>query len=147
MQPHYVHDTPPSPPASMGSSQQSRPIHDTPPSSPACPSPPRTRLRGGSHSPIPSDQTQQVSIPVEASPFTQPTFERYVGPSTILDKEATAANFFELIFTNDIIEGICEQTNLSATVGPHCPGYRSWEPCTPEKVKSFLGLVIMMGLK
>ena len=77
-----------------------------------------------------------------------PDFEEQFDPVTLLPgtTATTPANFFALIFTDDVIAHIVFQTKLYARQCPPPSAYE-WEECTPERLKSFLGLVILMGLK
>jgi len=76
-----------------------------------------------------------------------PKFDQACGPTITLPASATARDFFELIFSDCIIDQIVAQTNIHALSNPPSSGYREWQDATPEMVRSFLGVVIAMGVK
>lgn len=76
-----------------------------------------------------------------------PPFSESFGPTTLLPGvTASPVDFFELFFSTNVIDHIVAQTNLYANQNPPSPSYE-WERCTHAKLKSFLGLCILMGLK
>ena len=73
------------------------------------------------------------------------SFTQSLGISVTLPPEATAVDYFELFFTPSIIEHIVDQTNSYASQMTTPP--QGWQQCTPNRLRSFLGLVIVMGIK
>ena len=78
-------------------------------------------------------------------PFKPPQFTTPVGPCTLLNSTATPLDFFMLLFDQDIIQLLVDQTNLYASQNP--PGARyKWHDTSANEIKLFLGIVIAMGI-
>ena len=66
-----------------------------------------------------------------------------MGPATEMDSSATAMDFFDVTFGNDIMEMMVEQTNLYAQQNP--PSTRNrWYDTTVSEMYLFLGVIILM---
>ena len=67
-----------------------------------------------------------------------------VGPTKPLASTATAKDFFEQSFDDDLLRHIVDQTNL------HVQQKRSaqykWSNLTVPELKAFLGVIILMGI-
>ena len=72
-------------------------------------------------------------------------FSEPAGPATEMDSSATAMDFFDITFGNDIMEMMMEQTNLYAQQNPPSARYR-WYDTTVSKMYLFLGVIIAMGV-
>ena len=72
-------------------------------------------------------------------------FSEPVGPAIEMESTATALNFFNITFGNDIMELIVEQTNLYAEQNPPSARYK-WYDTTVSEMYLFLGIIIAMGV-
>ena len=72
-------------------------------------------------------------------------FSEPAGPATEMDSSATAMDFFDITFGNDIMEMMVEQTNLYAQQNPPSARYR-WYDTTVSEMYLFLGVIIAMGV-
>ncbi|XP_061552850.1 pogo transposable element with ZNF domain isoform X2 [Phycodurus eques] len=76
-------------------------------------------------------------------PFTQPC-----GPRQPLLKNGDAVDFFKLLFPAALVELITTETNAHAKTCRYLgSGCQDWVPVTPQEIKGFLGLCILMGLQ
>ena len=98
------------------------------------------------------DETQQWSQ--NASPVEEPEFIPFGGPKNRPESDSELC-FFSLLFTDDVLDCIVEQTNLyadqeNAGKAKKDPDWfdSNGEPnsITVEELKAFLGVMIMMGL-
>ena len=98
----------------------------------------------------PSNISSQTS---SGATSTIPDFKEAPG-CTIDMTNKSPVEFFQLLVTDDILEVIVQQTNLfadqflqDATLGPRSR-VQAWERVThnSDELKTFLGLVIIMGL-
>jgi hypothetical protein len=62
-----------------------------------------------------------------------------------MDSSATAMDFFDITFGNDIMEMMVEQTNLYTQQNPPSARYR-WYDTTVSEMYLFLGVIIAMGV-
>ena len=90
--------------------------------------------------------TASPSPPTNAAvPFNPPPFTSPVGPLTVLNSTATPLDFFMLLFDDDILQLLVDQTNLYASQNP--PGARyKWYDTSCSELKLFLGVIIAMGI-
>ena len=133
--------SPPSQPSSACLSSQPRPVVTSQPSSSNSSQPGSSTVNASP--PLPASSTQ-VSLDLASG---IPSFSESFGPVTPLPGiSSSPVDFFELFFSSNVIDHIVQQTNLYARQKPPSPSYE-WEDCTPDKMKSFLGLSILMGLK
>ena len=92
----------------------------------------------------PSPQRSVPSPDLFDYTFTPSLFTEWSGPIHLPD--AVKVDFFRMIFYDEIIDLILEQTNLYGTQNPP-PVWCEWEPVTRDAVHSFLGVLILTGLK
>ncbi|KAM4568102.1 pogo transposable element with ZNF domain [Fundulus diaphanus] len=74
--------------------------------------------------------------------FTHPC-----GPNHFLSRSCDAADFFQLLFPAPLVELLARETNAHANTCRllgSCPP--DWAPVTPQEVKGFIGLVVLMGV-
>ncbi|XP_061699603.1 pogo transposable element with ZNF domain isoform X2 [Syngnathoides biaculeatus] len=77
------------------------------------------------------------------APFTHPC-----GPRQPLLKNGDAVDFFNLLFPAALVELITAETNAHAKTCRYLgSGCQDWVPVTPQEIKAFLGLCILMGLQ
>jgi len=89
-----------------------------------------------------------MEVTCSSTTHTQlPKFDQACGPTITLPASATACDFFELIFSNSIIDQIVAQANIHALSNSPSSAYREWQDATPKIVRSFLGVVIATGVK
>ena len=86
-------------------------------------------------------------------PLTDKDFARHqgnAGANHNLPRNATAVDYLFLFFTADLFKSISEQTNLYAEQRiSKLPGGidKLWKPTTPEEMKAYFAINIMMGIK
>ena len=74
-------------------------------------------------------------------------FNKSVGPAIRLSaQEATALDYFLLIFGKRTIEEITTQTNLYASQKPPAESYK-WHDTSENEIAHFLGIQIVMGIQ
>jgi hypothetical protein len=79
------------------------------------------------------------------TPFNHVPFQEPVGPAILLDSTATALDFFNLTFGNDVMDLLVQQTNIYASHNPPHERYK-WQDTTIDEMYLFLGIVIAMGV-
>ena len=75
------------------------------------------------------------------------------GPRTNLNSDSSAAEFFQLFFTDELIKTITHNTNAYAQkkldemrpLSEHST-WRKWTPASVEEMRAFLGVIVNMGL-
>ena len=73
------------------------------------------------------------------------SFPQLGGITSSIPSGPTSVDLFELFLTPSIIESIVNQTYLYVSQMSIPP--QGWKPCTSDRLRSFLGLVIAMGIK
>ena len=73
---------------------------------------------------------------VATSSISNSGFSQHVGPTISLPESAKPVDYFMAYFDDDLLQHIVEQIILYA-----------WYDTTTNKIKAFLGLIIMMGIK
>ena len=75
-------------------------------------------------------------------------FEERVGPVRIFDASASALNYFQCFYTEEVFTSITNFTNLNVTrkrdADPRHKGV--WNDVTVPEMKAFYGLVILMSI-
>jgi len=75
-------------------------------------------------------------------------FEERIGPVRIFDASASALNYFQYVYTEEVFTSIVNFTNLNATrkhdADPRNKGV--WTDVTVPEMKAFYGLVILMDI-
>jgi hypothetical protein len=91
--------------------------------------------------------TETCSQPSECSamPFNPCTFNLQIGPTITLPSDATALEFFHLVFGEDTCNLIASETNEYARQNPPGDGY-NWVDTNKEEIQQFLGVLIAMGI-
>lgn len=89
--------------------------------------------------PAPSTATTGTAAPLRGDPFVEP-----VGPTKPLPSAATAIDFFEQNFDDDLLRHIVDQTNLY--VQQKRSAQYKWSNLTVPELKAFLGVAILMGI-
>ena len=82
-----------------------------------------------------------VLSPIVVQPFTETT-----GVTHNLDATASEMDFFNLLFTDDMLENIVVQTNLYARQSIAVKPDPAWEDTSREEMRAFLGMNILMGI-
>ena len=92
------------------------------------------------------DETEETwssnSHPLNVRPFASPS-----GPVFPLTPNQSALDIFSLIFTEDIVSHMVEQTNLYAQQRIATKPDAKWFATTVEEMKAFLGLHAFFGVK
>ena len=73
------------------------------------------------------------------------SFNQSIGSTVNFSPNATPVDFFEALMTSDVIDHIVTETNRFAA--QRSSPLLGWESCTSDRLKSFLGLLIIMGIK
>ena len=75
-------------------------------------------------------------------------FNERVGPVRNFDTSASALNFFQLFYSDDVFENIVNFTNLNANrkrgADPNHKG--KWTDVTVPEIKAFYGILILMDI-
>ncbi|XP_077384348.1 pogo transposable element with ZNF domain isoform X2 [Festucalex cinctus] len=91
------------------------------------------------------------SAPEDDGPDAPPViagFSQSCGPQKPVLKNGDALDFFNLLFPTTLVELIAAETNAHARNRRHLgSGCRDWFPVTPQEIKAFLGLCILMGVE
>jgi len=91
-------------------------------------------------SPDSEESDSDMEVTCSSTTRTQlPKFDQACGPTITLPASVTACDFFELIFSDNIIDQIVAQANIHALSNSLSSGYRKWQNATPKMVRSFLG--------
>ena len=80
-----------------------------------------------------------------------PTFRKKSGPTISENENYTAADYFRLVFTPQLIDLLVVETNRYADQKLSHPftaesAKKQWEPTNTEEMTAFLGCLIYMGL-
>ena len=78
-------------------------------------------------------------------PTIQP-FEELPGPVHQLPADATPLDFFSLLWAPSFFQLLAEETNRYASQRLVQRPDNKWHPTTPEEIKAFLGVNIIMGI-
>ena len=75
-------------------------------------------------------------------------FNEFVGPRHQLPENASALDFFSLLFEPEFFEIMAEQTNLYATQRQLQAGVndRNWVPTNAQELRAYFAINILMGL-
>ena len=79
--------------------------------------------------------------PIVIQPFTASS-----GVTHSLDDMATEMDFFNLLYTDDMLENMVVQTNLYAQQCGVLNPDPSWEDTSREEMRAFIGIHILMGI-
>ena len=90
---------------------------------------------------LPISDKQPISFPLSNSVSS---FTQLVGITSSIPSDPMSVDFFELFLTPSIVEYIVNQTNLYISQMSSPP--QGWKPCTSDRLHSFWGLVIAMGI-
>lgn len=76
------------------------------------------------------------------------SFSEFVGPRHQLPENASALDFFSLLFEPNFFDVMAEQTNLYASQRQRRAGINdsSWTPTDAQEVRAFVAINILMGL-
>ena len=83
---------------------------------------------------------------VRPIPTIQPFEEELAGPVHHLPEDATPLDFFSLLWVPSFFQLLADQTNLYARQRQVQKPDIKWYPTTPEEMKAFLGINIIMGI-
>ena len=78
-------------------------------------------------------------------PTLQP-FQLRQGPVHSLPLDATPLDYFHLFWGSDFFQLLSDQTNLYAEQRQRVKPDRRWYPTTPEEMRAFIGINVMMGI-
>ena len=98
-----------------------------------------------STTPVTPTTTQATTPATNNLAFSPMLFTEHVGPTVTLDSSATALDVFLLVFGNDTIKLLADQTNLYAAQTPPGASYK-WHNTNEEEMKLFLGMILVMGV-
>ena len=73
-------------------------------------------------------------------------FEESAGPVHQLPQDATPVDFFSLFWEPPFFQTLAEETNRYATQRQVQKPDRKWYPTTPEEIRAFIGINIIMGI-
>lgn len=98
--------------------------------------------------------TSKISDAIDENKVSdQPEFTANSGLNEHLPDDAKPIDYFDLFFTNELLNIISNQTNLFAqqtidAVENMAPNSRmkSWRPTTNDEIKLFFGIIFSMGL-
>lgn len=93
-----------------------------------------------SNSDMECSPTQNISSAFNPQPFVQNS-----GPLSSLSSTASPLDFFKLLFDNNVLSLIVQETNQYASQNPPGTRYCWFDTCDAE-MKSFLGIIIAMGI-
>ena len=82
----------------------------------------------------------------ELSPIVIQPFTDNAGVTHNLDDTASVMEFFNLLFTDDMLENIVVQTNLYAQQSITVKPDPAWYDTSREEMRAFLGINIYMGI-
>ena len=73
------------------------------------------------------------------------SFSNPIGATVPISAETTPLELFESFFDQEIVDHIVSHTNIYASQRKTV--LIRWQNCTTERLKSFLGMIIAMGVK
>ena len=75
-----------------------------------------------------------------------PQFREETGPTHNLTAESSALDYFHLICPPTFFEKIAEETNRYAVQKNGESPDENWQDTTPEEIRAYIGVLIMMGV-